>query len=444
MPKLNAGQVAAVEKLIDFREDPVKIFFTLNGPAGTGKTFTIASYIRTEMAAAKVTGRAMPRVYLSAPTHKAVSVIADLMEEDSLQVDCGTIHSLLGLYLTANNELKHVADGGRDKLGDYALIFADEGSMIGSNLFEKFTDKLAPLRVKPKVIFIGDRLQLDPVKEAPSPIFDFVEATLTEQMRQVNDNPINELIGLSREHVEDPRPMPRVATNLNKGGDGIHVVKAAEFKEMVLANFECEDYAKDSHYCKVLAWRNVEVQKWNSIIREQLLGRDAEQIVVGEVLVLQNPVLDMDDRLLMHTEQEVEVAGLTTDVVEEDHFDFGHRSFKVWVVHGKTKDNIFGSFDVLHEDSFEDFAKYEKILKNAAFKDRSVWKDYWTFKDQFVTVRSPYACTVHKSQGSSFSNVFVVLTDILRNQKVLERNRLIYVGLSRARSNIVLNTGRMA
>ncbi len=445
MGGLNDGQKAAVKKLIAFLAGP-DMFFTLNGPAGVGKTFVITYYMRTIMALAKFNGKAMPRVYLSAPTHKAVSVMADLMEEDSLSVDCGTIQSLLGLYLTASNELKQLADGGRHKLADYSLIVADEGSMVGGYLFETFKKKLMETGFRaPKVIFLGDQLQLDPVKETASPVFNFVKHTLTEQMRQLGDNPISELIGRARVYVETPKPHPQAVAKLNSEGDGVHVVKAANFKEMVLANFDTDEYKDDTHYCKVLAWRNREVDKWNKIIRTHLLGPMAAQIEVGETLVLQSPVLDMDDRMLMHTEQEVKVVALTTDTVEENHFDFGTRRFKVWVVSGQTKDGIFGTFDVLHEDSLEDYNKFTKLLRNAAFKEpRGGWSEYWKFCDKFTQVRPPFACTVHKSQGSSFSNVFVVMTDLAGNPRLADRNRLIYVGLSRAKENIILNTPRMA
>ena len=46
-----------------------------------------------------------------------------------------------------------------------------------------------------------------------------------------------------------------------------------------------------------------------------------------------------------------------------------------------------------------------------------------------------YACTVHKSQGSSIDNVFIDMWDISRDSNLLEQRQLQYVALSRTTEN---------
>ena len=444
MADLNDGQKESVVKLLKFFDDPTQDYFCLTGPAGVGKTYAITQFVRAEMAKARLLDKPMPKVYLSAPTHKAVSVIADLLEEDSLQVEVGTLHSLLGLYLTASSEMKQLADGGKHRLSDYKLIIVDEGSMVGTKLFAYLSDKMAVSLKKPKIVFIGDSYQLDPVKEKQSPIFTFPGHELTEQMRQMDGNPIGGIIAKCRAGVEHKQALEPAVETLNGDGDGVHILTGNDFRQTVLDTFDTDEYRQDTHFCKVLAWTNREVVKWNHLIRGKLIGKNVDQIVEGEHLTLQSSVRDSEDNLLFHTEQEVEVTGLAIDWIEEYHVDHGANKFKVWVVSGMTRDKIFGTFEVLHEDSRVEYDAYCKKLRNDSFRKPFNWGTYWSFVDQFAEVRPPYACTVHKSQGSSFTNCFVVMTDIIRNQKRADKNRLIYVALSRARQNIILNTKRMA
>ena len=45
---------------------------------------------------------------------------------------------------------------------------------------------------------------------------------------------------------------------------------------------------------------------------------------------------------------------------------------------------------------------------------------------------------VHNSQGSTYDNVFINMKNIIRNKNIRERNRLIYVALSRAAYGITI------
>ncbi len=101
-------------------------------------------------------------------------------------------------------------------------------------------------------------------------------------------------------------------------------------------------------------------------------------------------------------------------------------------------------------------------MRNRSKKD---WSIYYKFKNRFLTLQSfqvkdPYGdnktikkdidygfgLSVHKSQGSTFDNVAIDLTDIVFFQQgnyrkeydQLTRNKLIYVALSRARNTAIL------
>lgn len=61
---------------------------------------------------------------------------------------------------------------------------------------------------------------------------------------------------------------------------------------------------------------------------------------------------------------------------------------------------------------------------------------YWShcFADIFVKWDYGYFITIHKSQGSDYDNVFLDYFDLISNPKQNERERLIYTGLTRAKS----------
>lgn len=77
---------------------------------------------------------------------------------------------------------------------------------------------------------------------------------------------------------------------------------------------------------------------------------------------------------------------------------------------------------------------YEMIDK---FVIRVLWKEYNNkFIDTFAKVNMSYAMTSHKSQGSTFYNVFVDMPDILKNHSKTDANRCFYTALSRASNEI--------
>jgi hypothetical protein len=90
-------------------------------------------------------------------------------------------------------------------------------------------------------------------------------------------------------------------------------------------------------------------------------------------------------------------------------------------------------------------AKFAKT--RTAKKDRAkAWGDYYKFKNQFMLLEKVgevnkdfdygFAITVHKSQGSTYDNVFVDEQDLNINRNNTERNKLKYVAFSRPISGV--------
>jgi exodeoxyribonuclease-5 len=76
--------------------------------------------------------------------------------------------------------------------------------------------------------------------------------------------------------------------------------------------------------------------------------------------------------------------------------------------------------------------------KGAVGKQRSLlWRQYFLLRDAFAAVGPAAVLTVHRSQGSSFGDVFVA-PDVYWPQEEEVRRQLIYVAVSRARRRVWL------
>ncbi len=134
------------------------------------------------------------RIVLSAPTHKAVAVLArKLNEADIKNVPCRTIHSILSLTPKPWTD-RLVFERDRDAVPVTAdVVVVDECSMVDLELFRHIK------RHSPNafVLFVGDPAQLPPVGEAESQMFATENPShLTTIVRQATGNPILDAAGI--------------------------------------------------------------------------------------------------------------------------------------------------------------------------------------------------------------------------------------------------------
>lgn len=139
------------------------------------------------------------------------------------------------------------------------------------------------------------------------------------------------------------------------------------------------------------------------------------------------------------------------------------RSYKVWKLQVKklsieNKDNNNTSYIYVVSD--EDMEIWNNDKKNASDKIvelinyyknahrehyntideviiKKLWKEYNNkFIDTFARVNMSYSMTSHKSQGSTFHNVFVDMVDILKNTSKEDGNRCLYTSFSRTANEL--------
>ena len=130
----------------------------LIGSPGTGKTFTAATILKSVPS---------DRVAVCAPTGKAALRMGESMAQCGVEIEARTIHSLL--------EAVYTSDGfgfARDQYNpiDADFVVVDESSMIDNYLMEKL---LKACWNGTRVLFVGDPHQLPPVGKG-APLRDFI------------------------------------------------------------------------------------------------------------------------------------------------------------------------------------------------------------------------------------------------------------------------------
>jgi DNA polymerase III delta prime subunit len=421
----NEGQKVAIAQMLEHaRTTGHNPFFVLQGPAGTGKTYCLKELRR------EFKGRTM----FTAPTNKATRVLRENLNADGSKEECRTIYSALGLKMEPNGEVKELAKPEEDiDLSEYRLIVVDECGMIGAGTEAKpglmhFINEAACAHPKLNWIFPGDQYQLPPVGEASSPIWtlEAPKAELTKIERQ--DNQILTLSGELRGMVQRPFG-GLVLKNDNDGEEGVWSLAGGKL-DIAMLN-QAQSFLKGES--KAIAWRNVEVDRLNGIIRQELF---ADAVVYpwqpGDRITLLGPVKNLEGDTIGTTDEEgaVEKCDVATHPLYPDIDCYRivmrsdlNTSLDLWVVHPK---------------SVNKFALRKARLADTARQDRSQWKEFWNFVDGFAPVRHAYAITAHRAQGSTYLRAFVSWRDILRNPNRGEAMRCLYVAATRPKKELYL------
>jgi exodeoxyribonuclease-5 len=159
-------------------------------------------------------------------------------------------------------------------------------------------------------------------------------------------------------------------------------------------------------------------------------------LCVGEKMVCNKPIVNIKNQVLLNNNDEFEVVSFVLKQ-EKRAYDFWY--YSVDIINDGRKLTI----NILAEKSFDSFAKEVKRLKTIAEKakvmtKRNAWSKYYKLLERYADVNYNYALTIHKSQGSTFDNVIVINCDIERVPNVIERNKLLYTAITRAKNKLFI------
>lgn len=410
---LNKDQQAVFMKVIKFINGPDK-FMDVSGGAGTGKTYLISQIADTILKHQTV--KTMTNVEITATTNKAAAVISDAMPQRAGEIK--TIYSFMNLRVSENytTGVVKIVPTPNWQVHSGVLIIVDECSMVNSDLFKyimKGTDSTC------KILFVGDKNQLAPVKENISPIYANGMETgfLNTPVRNAGQQALMDLCEQAKQTV-----LTGVFTKIKEVPGVIDFVDGIVLKGILEREFLKEDPSK-----RVLSYTNKRVIEYNSFIRD--LRAYTEPYEVGEILS-NNSSAELLGKERLYTDQVVKVTKVTDDYMDKTIIS----GEEIRIIIMEVQDiNTISSYQV---SVFADHNDRALVLKY--YSGRKQWEQFFKIKNGYPDLRSVSASTTHKAQGSTYDSVIVDLADIGKSTNKEQTARLQYVALSRPRSRLYI------
>ena len=390
-------------------------FYCLKGYAGTGKTTVITHWIKEEN----------PRsVVLTAPTNKATNVLREMARKHPLDVEVRTIHSLLSLKLKWQQDEQVLVqdDYGDDNFGDYQWVVIDECSMLDQEMMAYIRN--AQHNAGNKVIYMGDPCQLPPIADEGESL-SFAppaQSELTTVMRQADGNPILELSKYLRKLILSDRP--HYPDKIFSFVDDKHILyhPVTQYEDEILQAFH-DVSDKDIRH---MAWTNKVVNSWNDKIRDKIYGFDREDWTEGEQIVTTAPVMDQHESTVMFTTD-------TLLKIQREPKETIHKEVPCWILQCRHR-----RLYVPTREAGKAFREEKGKRLAAAKADKKQWRKFYEFIEAFAQVKPAHSLTVHRSQGSTFDDVYVSFANILSNPNRKESLQCLYVACTRPRNRLFL------
>jgi len=297
--ELNQEQQKVIEELDDFvfNKSKKNKLFLLTGFAGTGKTSLIAHF----MTSPKLENY---KIAVTGCTNKAVGVLESSFlkmnstntgDKTDKTLDFLTIHKLLQIKrkIDLNGEETFVSmiDENNVKIKAksifyYNLIIIDEVSMLNRDM----TLQLLELqkKIKGKIVFLGDKGQLPPVKETESHIFELGSTNIPHgklnKIMRSGDQLIN-FVNSIRKLIDDPShkvPFKKLSMSLNDDPSRIGLYRI--FDEWIKKYLDNIDNTEQI----ILCYTNKRVDFLNKHIRKVLYKTDKLNYIDGEKIIFTN------------------------------------------------------------------------------------------------------------------------------------------------------------
>lgn len=430
---------------------------TLKGVAGTGKTFLLKKFIEL------VVNKSFT---ITAPTHKALRVA-----EKHLGINGLTLQSLHGLKPDISLDTFDIDNLsfntiGSPKMEHYSLVIIDESSMINSSLFELNRERMRQYNIK--ILYVGDPLQLPPVKEKESRVFTDVEGIteLHDIIRQGKDSPLLNLFELLRNDIVNKTSTCLAYMSKHReqivNGKGYMVLNAPDYRAKMTEYFLHPQFYKDISYVRATAYTNLSINSWNNYIRQTIHDTKGKPIIIDDLLTSYTTLVEEGTNavILMNSEDYV-IGDYIRPYRNESKIDVNCVILKSADTLKETK--MLQIVDSSNPANVDRYIEILTALRENAIKvgGRKGWYPYHKFKNQVLTMVDVevggkklsrdldygYALTTHKLQGSTFDNIFVDGADICSPiskwgkpypNEITFRNRLLYVALSRAKNMVFI------
>ena len=384
---------AAICAAIDRGQEVV----TLVGPAGSGKT--------TLMAAVLDTYAPKRHTVLVCPSGKAASVLSSKTGRMAT-----TIHkALYSGVKDEDDELVFTSPGPPCEPG--GLVICDEASMVGVDLHGEMVSNLPS---GAQLLYVGDREQLPPVNQSWGPNFDTPDAALSTVHRQAEQSPILQLATAIRTRQRFADWVP--GTCECGGGDPVAWLSARASQDATLLAYTNKTRVDTNQRVRASLGRRHKLEVGDRVVC--LLNNSDVGMMNGEVGVVTK--ISRSDRASINLKAEVyniELDGIIAARINLDMLGGAVRDFNAWKNwrggRGAWKNRRGGRGSIIDR-------KFPKI-------------------DDVLHIDHGWCLTVHKSQGSEWSEVGFIADGgyrWLKSQNPADARRLAYTAVTRARDSL--------
>ena len=442
--------------------------FVLSGFAGTGKTFLSMRLL----AAAEAAGLCWT---VAAPTHKAVGVLRSHLSAAGLRPTWypATVHRLLRLKLKRQGDLERCEEtaqtaGALEHLG---LVLIDEASMVDSTLLEITLRCAQPFGTR--LVFVGDPAQLPPVGEPRSPVFALGRrqgAELRDVVR--HQGPVLQLATGIRSGAlscRQPPPLPPIRSELGQ----VACLERQAWLAAAQAALRRSVELDNPDHARILCYTNRSLERLVPLARRALHGDMADQLPVlpGEVLITRTAVMAPactagDEAAEAVAEEPDMVLGSNREVVVRDvepvRFDLADLGLSSADLDGNQAVPVIETLKAVVDAGENQLAlrllppagssqrqRLDAVLQQLRQRAReagsdaprgtgkSLWRRYFLLRDAFASLGPAAVLSVHRSQGSTFGEVFID-GDVFWPDDPQLRQQLVYVAVSRASQAVTL------
>lgn len=439
-------------QLIGALQAYINNFTIITGGPGTGKTTTVAKIIaillqdnpQINIALAAPTGKAAVRMKESLLNNKDAEIWGIKGLVDSLKPS--TIHRLLG-------SIKDAPDFKRNKQNplDFDVIIIDESSMIGTPLFSKLLEAVNP--EKTKLILLGDANQLASVDAGSL----FGDICLTQKQDLNNFTEESKVLFNSFLNSKHQIPMHSFSLKSKKNLLNEHVI---ELKK----TFRYDTTSTMGIFTKAMIQGNVEKVKETIKIKDDSLVFDSEYStsLFNEIVAkYSNFINEKDTYIALQAINDVKVICAIRHSKEGVYYT-NERIEKALKLKFDNEANIDGvknskfnpSSDFYHNQpiivtkNYPDLGLFngdvgiirrtnEDNLLKAFFLDGDNQGKLKEISPGFIAeCETVFAMTIHKSQGSEFKQVLVILPK--KSDIQLVTRELIYTAVTRAKEKATI------
>lgn len=368
-----------VEALKTFLKAPVLL---VSGGPGTGKSTLIYGFVLLYRYLFN-----QPSIGVATPTGRASARLKDVVED----LNPSTIHKLL----EANEDGTFAIDIERPL--NYELMIVDEMSMVDNHVFAQLIKAKGPLR---KIVLVGDLNQLPPVNYgnlfndlATNENFTFVE--LNQIHRQKNGNGIIDLAShIQQKTIQnlDWKTLTNVETYFNQNAQDNYKTLQLDYG----ANLNKITNSHNSYqiiapfYAGPLGVENI-----NNFVQESFNNDENSPKRYHRGLYKYG----LNDKVMcLKNNSELDLTNGETGIIKELKF-----------------------LNQKLDQATIQFNEEKTVVFNA---------------DQFDDLALSYACSVHKTQGSEYQRVVLILENNPRN--FFLNRKLIYTAVTRAKEELLI------